>query len=158
MSEIAGCLFSGAAFILTAYYTYTRRRSSLWHRLQLLIRKKDQYPWLLAESKTRGKSIGEVIRELIDSAAKEAASSLSEPASLLPAKKVIFPEEVVQKEPFFLRFLRFFFSIIIDSVISVLNGVRSRAPFNPLITGSELRLFFFTATELVFSGSEKKFM
>ncbi|NQS75217.1 MAG: hypothetical protein HQP61_02060 [Peptococcaceae bacterium] len=40
----------------------------MWHRLQLLIRKKDQYPWLQAESKTRDKSIGEIIRGLVDKA------------------------------------------------------------------------------------------
>lgn len=40
----------------------------MWHRLQLLVRRKDQYPWLQAESQTRGKSIGEIIRDLIDAA------------------------------------------------------------------------------------------
>ncbi len=37
-----------------------------WHRLQILISHK-QYDWLKAESDTRGKSIGEIIRNLVDS-------------------------------------------------------------------------------------------
>ncbi len=40
----------------------------MWHRLQLLVRRKDQYPWLQAESKTRGRSIGEIVRDLIEAA------------------------------------------------------------------------------------------
>ncbi|MDQ7789576.1 MAG: hypothetical protein RDU41_05915 [Clostridia bacterium] len=37
----------------------------MWHRLQLLVTKA-QAAWLRAESATRGKSIGQIIRDLID--------------------------------------------------------------------------------------------
>lgn len=37
----------------------------MWHRLQILVTKSQQI-WLAAESKTKGISIGEVIRRLID--------------------------------------------------------------------------------------------
>lgn len=40
------------------------------HRLQILITK-EQYRWLKANSYTKAKSIGEIIRELIEKAMKE---------------------------------------------------------------------------------------
>jgi len=50
-------------------YTITQEGKviCLWHRLQILI-SRAQLKWLKAESYTRGKSIAEIIRELIDGA------------------------------------------------------------------------------------------
>lgn len=41
-----------------------------WHRLQILVTK-EQLRWLKAESYTRSKSIGEIIRELLAEAIKD---------------------------------------------------------------------------------------
>lgn len=58
----------------------------MWHRLQLLIRRKDQYPWLQAESKTRGRSIGEIVRDLIDAAMSHRSRS-GESGNSTPSQK-----------------------------------------------------------------------
>lgn len=41
-----------------------------WHRLQIMVTK-EQYCWLRAESYTRGKSIAEIIRDLVTEARSE---------------------------------------------------------------------------------------
>jgi hypothetical protein len=45
-----------------------------WHRLQVLI-SKEQLAWLKAESYTRDKSIGEIIRELVAQAMTKRGTS-----------------------------------------------------------------------------------
>ncbi|MBW2672562.1 MAG: hypothetical protein JRD89_03985 [Deltaproteobacteria bacterium] len=49
----------------------------MWHKLHVLVNKV-QYTWLRAESFTRGISIGEVIRRLIDEAREKRSQSRSD--------------------------------------------------------------------------------
>lgn len=58
----------------------------MWHRLQVLVTK-TQLAWLKAESYTRGKSIGEIIRDLVDDTIKSRQSKNSESGNCTPKQK-----------------------------------------------------------------------
>lgn len=61
-------LSTSVLFFICLYITHLHKEViPLWHRLQVIITKA-QLKWLKAESYTKGKSISEILRNLIDAA------------------------------------------------------------------------------------------
>jgi hypothetical protein len=58
----------------------------MWHRLQVLVTK-TQLAWIKAESYTRGKSIGEIIRDLVDDTIKSRQNKSNESGNSTRSQK-----------------------------------------------------------------------